>query len=130
MKKYYIGDLAYVISDAAWVEFCDLTIVGNQCLNGTFVTSSGVKTSHHSTYYGDGSYYDQHGNVYDVDSGTLGVICLDDISGDNITCQGGHIHKFEKFPYLTYNNGTFIFTDGTKIVRIETNVDEEDEDMS
>jgi hypothetical protein len=106
--KYYIGDLAYVMTRSQWKDFCD--------------DKMNHITSHHSTCYGDGSYYDQTGKMYDVDSGTIGVICFNDIADEITSYEGGHIHEFESFPELEYDNGTFIFTDGEKTVRIETNV--------
>jgi hypothetical protein len=79
---YYIGDICYVMTDDEWDEVCELTIQDNQCVSGEFTLKDGRKFAMYNTMYGDGSYYDQHGNEYSVDSGTLGCILYSDIRAD------------------------------------------------
>ena len=74
--RYYVGDLCYVMHDA-WNEVCNLTVFDNSRFE--YELSDGRKFVLFSTAYGDGTYNDQYGNPYGVDSGTIGAILLDDI---------------------------------------------------
>jgi hypothetical protein len=76
--KYFIGDLCYVLS-SKWDEVCDLTISGHECLEGKFTLSDGTEFAMFGTAHGDGYYYDQMGNSYPVDSGTIGCVLFDKI---------------------------------------------------
>jgi len=80
--KYFIGDLCYVLS-SKWDEVCDLTISGHECLEGKFTLSDGTEFAMFGTAHGDGYYYDQMGNSYPVDSGTIGCVLFDKIDDIN-----------------------------------------------
>lgn len=71
---YYIGDLCYVFSSEDWDEVCALTIKDGECLSGEFELKDGRKFAMYNTKYGDGTYRDQFGNEYSVDSGTIGCV--------------------------------------------------------
>lgn len=135
--KYYVGDLCYVMTDAEWEQFCDITIAGHNCLDGEFELPDGRKFATYGTYWGDGCYHDQYGNEYSVDAGLIGCIRVEDIRAEkyeNIESLGA-IHEF-KTDFVTGGgradcgrggkwNGTIQFGR----VAIETNpVDEDDED--
>lgn len=77
--RYYVGDLCYVMTDEEWSEFCDLTIRGNEVLDGEFQFRDGRRFASYSTMYGDGLYQDQHGRKYSVDAGLIGCIRVEDI---------------------------------------------------
>ena len=93
--QYYIGDLCYVLHDA-WDEVCSLTFPpgSDEEVNGELELSDGRKIVIFSTAYGDGEYFDQEGNAYGVDSGTIGAIKVDDIRDTNAHLEGGNIHEF------------------------------------
>jgi hypothetical protein len=75
--RYWVGDLCYVMH-SEWNEVCDQTPFDNSTFE--FELSDGRKYLLFSTAYGDGTYNDQYGNPYGVDSGTIGAILLDDIN--------------------------------------------------
>lgn len=76
---YYIGDLCYVLGDR-WDEVCDLIIGDDTCRDGVFTLKDGTRFAMFTTKYGDGEYYDQDGNSYSVDSGSIGCVMFMDIS--------------------------------------------------
>jgi len=75
---YYVGDLCYVMNDDDWSEICDITIDGNNCIDGEFMMKDNRRFAMYRTLWGDGTYFDQYGNQYFVDSGTIGCIFLTD----------------------------------------------------
>ena len=94
---YYVGDLCYVLHNE-WDEVCELTIKGNKLLNGEFTLKDGRKFALYSTKFGDGAYFDQSGNEYGVDAGSIGCILVKDIDlGEpNNYVNGGHFIEFEE----------------------------------
>lgn len=81
---YWIGDLCYVM-DAEWDEVCDLTISDDnpcECVEGEFTLKDGRRFAIYNTMYGDGTYPDQYGFKYGVDSGSIGCIRVEDIRGE------------------------------------------------
>jgi hypothetical protein len=64
---YFIGDLCGVLPEAMDVDM----IGGERCLD------DGTEFAIYFTHLGDGIYPDQEGNLYTVDSGTLGCVRLD-----------------------------------------------------
>jgi hypothetical protein len=85
---YYIGDLCYVMDDAEWLEVCDLTIQGSRVIDGEFQLKDGRRFAMYGTAYGDGTYYDQYGHSYSVDSGSIGCIRMADIKASNTYSLG------------------------------------------
>ena len=87
--KYFVGDPCYAVPDAKWMRVLEETgYLGlyatpesmRQNMNqydgdkyGMWLFE-GVAIGASSTKYGDGGYFDQNGNCYSVDSGTLGVV--------------------------------------------------------
>lgn len=65
---YYIGDPCYVIPDKEWQEVC--------LKNTGYVqfAHNGEQMFMASTAHGDGEYEDNKGNIYRVNSGTLGAV--------------------------------------------------------
>jgi len=92
--KYWIGDLCYVMNDH-WDEVCQLTIRGHDVKDGEFILSNGVRFACYSTYYGDGEYSDNNGNLYGVDAGLIGCIRLEDIHDVDSDIDSGHVFTFE-----------------------------------
>jgi hypothetical protein len=107
--RYYVGDLAYVMH-SEWNEVCDQTPFDNSTFE--FELSDGRKYLLFSTEYGDGTYNDQYGNPYSVDSGTIGAILLDDIDDpelERVLENGlGNVYEFpdvlDEFD-CSYDNG-------------------------
>lgn len=64
---YYVGDLCYILSDV-WDEVC--SHFGEE----VFTLKDGRKCAMLSTMHGDGTYIDQDGDSYAVDSGTIGCV--------------------------------------------------------
>lgn len=94
--KYYVGDLCYIMTEAEWDEFLDLTCEGPRINDGEFQFKDGRRFASYSTMYGDGSYADQHGNEYGVDAGLIGCIRIEDISGEKIEgIECGAVHEFD-----------------------------------
>ena len=82
--KYYVGDLCYVMHDC-WDEFCDITIKGNECLDGEFTLKDGRRFATYGTMYGDGLYASNIGTMHSVDAGLIGCILVDDIRDPEAT---------------------------------------------
>jgi len=107
---YYVGDLCYVLHDE-WDEVCQLTINGNRAIGGEFNLKDGRRFAMYNTMYGDGTYHDNLGGEYWVDSGSIGCILLDDIKLSNIqnNLRGGAIHKFDTSFYTGEMDGKIMF---------------------
>lgn len=104
---YYVGDLCYVLEDR-WDEICDLIFDENNVCSGSFNLRDGTRFALYNTAYGDGSFHDQHGNSYSVDSGSIGVVRLFSIerTADQISEEDlGHVIEFDKAFNCWYDNG-------------------------
>jgi hypothetical protein len=127
---YYVGDLCYVLHDE-WDEACKLMFAGrddHNCNQGEFNLSDGRRFAIYSTAYGDGTYEDQNGRSYGVDSGSIGCILLSDIDvyhPDNFVGDGQTI-TFDQDFYTGYQDGKIMFHN----VSIDTDPEdiEEEED--
>jgi hypothetical protein len=125
--KFYIGDLCYVMHPE-WDEVCDITIDGSKCKEGVFELSDGREFGMWGTAHGDGTYSDGK-NEYSVDSGTIGVIHVDDIT-DKDEFEGvveiglGHVITFENSFRVFCEDGVFHFGN----IIIDTNYEDEDEE--
>lgn len=125
--RYYIGDLCYVMHPE-WDEFCDLTIKGNQCLDGEFTLKDGRRFASFGTAYGDGTYRSNIGTSHSVDAGLIGCIRMEDIRDsqyDNIE-ELGAIVEFDQPFEVSEDQGLIVFGH----VQIETadGYDEEEYD--
>jgi len=97
--KYYVGDLCYVMHDE-WDEVCGLFFKGRDdhgCNEGVFELKDGRRFASFNTKFGDGCYFDQHGNEYGVDAGLIGCIAMNDIdlNADGNFTSGGQIIEFK-----------------------------------
>lgn len=102
---YWIGDLCYVM-DNEWDEFCDLTIKGNECLDGEFNLKDGRRFASYGTMYGDGCYPNNfNGKNLPVDAGLIGCIRVEDLT-DGIS-DLGIVVTFEE-PFQTYEKDGLI----------------------
>lgn len=90
---YFIGDLCYVLGNR-WDEVCNLIIDGNEVKEGAFTLPDGTQFILFGTAYGDGLYYDQIGNEYPVDAGSIGCVLADKVDSD-ARLDLGNLHTFE-----------------------------------
>jgi hypothetical protein len=131
--KYYIGDLCYVMSDDDWNEVCELTTVGNKCIEGEFTLKDGRRFAMYGTRWGDGCYKDQYGNSYGVDSGTIGCILEEHINTYDWNKDLGTLAIFETDFVTGGGRGTPGWEGTIQFGRIlietdDDNWDEEDEE--
>lgn len=91
--KYFVGDPCYAVPDDKWMRVLEETgylgLYANResMENFPYPPNDGNKygmwlfegfaIGASSTKYGDGGYFDQNGNCYSVDSGTLGVVPIE-----------------------------------------------------
>ncbi len=94
---YYFGDLCYVMNDDTWANLCqNLTDQENENVPLVFKKGNKEITCYISqTQYGDGGYELYNFDVHDVttiiyypseicvDSGTVGLICLNQLCSDD-----------------------------------------------
>ena len=118
MATYYVGDLCYVTNSDEWFTICALDEF-YPCENIDDFDPMGYldpeNTSLEDDYagrpfwllktaMGDGCYTGSDGKNYSVDSGTLGVIKVDDIAEkdkleDAVNRGLGHLHEWDEFTY-------------------------------
>lgn len=127
-KGFYVGDVCYQMTDedyeADW--------------SNDFNNFEGVHEIHGHTFaiggtkYGDGEYYDQHGNRYGVDAGDIGILPYE-------LCKDKDIRAIERLgKFIGARHATFTAEDGKieiefdngEYIYIDTDdcVDEEDEE--
>lgn len=124
--KYYIGDPCYVISNKNWDKLIEET---NHFANEEF-KFKGKTCFAAGTAFGDGTYYDEEGREYCVDSGLIGVIPFE-ILDINTEGRGGQIVEFEEDFLASVENGTFRFGNITIVTDDSCdNCDDDDEDWS
>lgn len=110
---YYIGDLCYVMHEE-WDEMCGLFFKGRSdhgCNEGKMVLRSGVEFANFNTSYGDGTYMDNHGRRFGVDSGSIGCVLFSDLDllDDRNYIRLGHMETFDR-PFMVYKEeGRIIF---------------------
>jgi len=108
--RYYVGDLCYVMHPE-WDEFCELTIRGEQCLDGEFVLKDGRRFATFGTAYGDGTYRSNIGTEHSVDAGLIGCIRVEDIRDDeyNDLEDLGAIVEFDQPFEVSEDQGLIVF---------------------
>lgn len=133
---FWVGDLCYVLGDV-WEEVCDLIFPGNseKGVYGNHTLKDGREFVVFSTYYGDGYYPDQFGNMYPVDAGIIGAARLADIRDLPIRPDLGSLHNLSPSDVFenSYDEDGTIVIGG--VVRVDTkggsdDDDEDDEDYS
>jgi hypothetical protein len=90
---YVIGDPCYQLNDEQWDEVLDTSDHFHNPV-GTFTLNNGGKgfTVAFTTPFGDGLYADVDDRDYGVDSGTIGIIPVDQV--DNLDDGCAHIVTF------------------------------------
>jgi len=128
--KYYVGDLCYVFSDEEWQEICSLIFPNknSRMVEGCLTLKSGKQFVIYSTKYGDGTYEDQAGNEYSVDSGTIGCTLISNLDPEVVQritkTELGQIHDFESSFGTTNDKGILIFGN----ILVDTACDDVNED--
>jgi hypothetical protein len=89
--KYWVGDLCYLVPPNEWEQVVAFLGDGKTPREGEF-DLNGHRGAIFSTYHGDGVYYDQFGNSYGVDSGTVGIFPAEVF--DSQSKELGTIHDF------------------------------------
>lgn len=111
--KYWVGDLCYVMHEH-WDEVCDLMFPPGhrgKMREGVLELSNGLRFAVHGTKHGDGTYNDEAGRKYDVDSGSIGCIAIEHINlahKDN-DVAGGNVVEFKKQFTTDYDDGILRF---------------------
>ena len=126
--RYYVGDLCYVMNDEEWDKVTSLLFDANCYLTGEFNLPDGTRFASYFTAYGDGTYRDQHGRSYSVDSGTIGCIHVEDIK----TNKYEHIEELGNFiefdqPFVSgMEDGLITF--GSVVIDTDPAYEDEDEE--
>jgi hypothetical protein len=104
--RYWVGDLCYVLQDE-WGESCGKP-------DGVHALPDGRRVAMFSTIHGDGTYFDEQGREYAVDSGSLGCILAADIGRkDAYVNLGAFVTVTEPFvPRRLYPDGSSPRSDG------------------
>lgn len=106
--EYYVGDLCYVMYPE-WSELCDIMFAEDEMLEGE-LTVQNKRLFLASTAYGDGNYADNTGGLYGVDSGSLGIIAVSDISESELpNLIDGRVIDFTEDFIVTAQHGRFNF---------------------
>jgi predicted DNA-binding WGR domain protein len=119
--KYYIGDPCYIISKddcGWWLNYVDIILSRNY---DGLAKLDGITAWSSETNYGDGCYLsNEEDQKYYVDSGTIGIVRLDDI-GDHIVINWDKINNPENYYQIKD------FTEPFEVkTSVETFIDEED----
>lgn len=112
---YYIGDPCYIFNQS-WSEILkDHNYFNNE---SNIFNIKGYECAVGSTAYGDGSYYDNDGNMYYVDAGLIGILPIEIVNIDKCytletirKSTGMYIKEFENDFSVDINNGVFVFGD-------------------
>ena len=128
--RYYVGDLCYVMHPE-WKEFCELTLKGEQCLDGEFTLADGRRFATFRTAYGDGTYRSNIGTEHSVDAGLIGCIRAEDIRDteyDQATLE--RLGAFIDFPEpFEASSDQGLLTFGHVQIETAGGWDEEDEEL-
>ena len=105
---YYVGDLGYVMHPQ-WKEVCNLMFAsgGQGVLDGEFNLANGVRFATYGTRHGDGTYQDEQGRDYPVDSGSIGCIRVEDVYDPEWWLQGVQTVEFPE-PFETTSHDGYI----------------------
>lgn len=106
---YYVGDLCYVLEGDIWNAMIESSTPHGKVdvitVDGQSYLSSSVETAH-----GDGTYYDQHGFEYGVDSGTIGVV--DARINNYKNMSGAHLVHFNEPFKVSYDRESGVISIG------------------
>jgi hypothetical protein len=122
--RYWVGDLCYVLRDV-WDCVC---LLGD----GAHVLPDGRRVVVFSTVHGDGTYNDEHGREYPVDSGIIGCVRATDIRRIDARIDlGAFVTADEPFaPRRTYPAGSCERRSGgvLEVAGVRIHLDRNDDD--
>lgn len=120
---FYIGDICYVLSDEHYHGFWGKRY---EYKDGIYkIDEKGLGFAVSGTSYGDGSYSDQRGNVYEVDAGVIGLVPLELVK-EGADLELGMVFKGEGEAVIEADGGVFDITlPGGKQIMIDTGFDED-----
>lgn len=130
--RYFIGDLCYVSDNTQeclipdWESF----LVHTSDLTDYQGTYDSRWCAGDATAYGDGTYTDNKGREYPVDSSSIGIIQIKESDNEEfiksiVDSEIGLVHTFSKGFNVKFDNGLFKFGD----IVIDTRSDFEEDDM-
>lgn len=119
---YYIGDPSYVARNNRWLSFLNDV----EYFSDNIHTIKGFRLAGGGTAYGDGTYKDQEGREYPVDTGLLSCIPMEYLlkHGKKPKSGDGQVVEFEEDFAVEVSGGIFRFGH----ILIDTKNDEEEED--
>ena len=79
--EYYLGDISYALSEWTIKEYGPLC--AEQYAMNEFPAGDGRKCVIYTTHIGDGIYYDNEGDSYFVDAGSIGLIPVEAVEEDD-----------------------------------------------
>jgi hypothetical protein len=118
--QYYVGDLCYVMHPE-WDELCDIMFSRDDYFEGRIMFAEDEYLEGElnvqnkriflaSTAWGDGNYADNVGRAYGVDSGSLGIIAVENIAESELpNLNGGNVIEFTTDFIVTAQHGRFNF---------------------
>lgn len=116
---YYIGDLCYILQDDFWDDVCELyfdknpnqTVFEYKLAEPYLKDRQVIPFAMMRTRWGDGTYPDLNGNWFDVDSGTIGCIEVNDYESltGSCTLDVNSLFTFDKEFEVYYENGYLRF---------------------
>lgn len=120
--EYYLGDPCYCFAHGteSWRELLNSC----RCFEYTMGILNNSYVLAFNTMYGDGTYIDNNGYNYPVDSGLIGLVPVNLIEENSTFSKNnecGRIVEFKKDFICTNINGCMTFND----IIIETNDDDE-----
>lgn len=127
--KYYVGDPCYSVSDDTWTDLLKQLIVGPKCMDGKFVLPDGRVIVAVSTAFGNGTYSDDMGHRFGVDSGCLGLVRVKHADNDEDADEDYTPIKISfKEPFEVKSNGKGLITFGPLSIDTTKSADENDSD--
>ncbi len=113
---YFIGDLCYVHTPQEWNSVCDELASNNEFVNRTNTKAAGF------TSFGDGEYTDDFGNLYLVDSASIGIMLVSEITDRKLLSKEmGSFFEFKQPFTVDIDSGVFMFGH----IVIDTTADDE-----
>lgn len=121
--EYIIGDPCYSVPNDRWMEWLNAADYMNPDKSVIAAELDGYPIVGVNTMYGDGTYYDQFGNAYDVDAGLIGLVSTSignwDVGGEP------SIVTFST-PFECFRDGGVIHLGSYEIQTDDENDDEDD----
>lgn len=117
--SYYLGDPCYVVNEEEWSPTVNQMFdEKGRCVEGKIIPVSNGIVMSFSTKHGDGSFVDNMGNEYPVDSGTIGLVSTTHNPEFSLTDLVNPVTFYQDTVCTLDSNG---FMDFGGIIQIDTN---------